>query len=187
MRQKLFLSLLLSAMLPAMAQNAVVTGSVIDADTGSPVAGAVITIQDQGISVTTGPAGDFRISNARPGEAIITIMAPGYDSNATQTHLYNGQSIDTGALRLFNEFSDNEFVTDNQTEMLIDESMMEDEEGNQQSVGALTGANDDIYYKFSRYGYSPLYSNYRGYNSTWQETYINSLPMNDLKIGRAHV
>ncbi len=183
MRQKLFLSLLLSAMLPAMAQNAVVTGSVIDADTGSPVAGAVITIQDQGISVTTGPAGDFRISNARPGEAIITIMAPGYDSNATQTHLYNGQSIDTGALRLFNEFSDNEFVTDNQTEMLIDESMMEDEEGNQQSVGALTGANDDIYYKFSRYGYSPLYSNYRGYNSTWQETYINSLPMNDLIRG----
>lgn len=73
MRFKLFLSLLLSAVLSSTAQTAVVTGSVIDADTGSPVAGAVVTIQDQGISVTTGPAGDFRISNARPGEAVLTL------------------------------------------------------------------------------------------------------------------
>ena len=106
MRLKLFLSLLLSAMIPAMAQTAVVTGSVIDADTGSPVAGAVITIPDQGISVTTGPAGDFRISNARPGETVITVVAPGYDSSATQALLYNGQSTDTGALRLFTDFVD---------------------------------------------------------------------------------
>jgi hypothetical protein len=166
-----------------MAQTAVVTGSVIDADTGSPVAGAVITIPDQGISVTSGPAGDFRISNARPGETVITIVAPGYDSSATQARLYNGQSIDTGALRLYTDFADNQFVTENHDENLIDESMLEDEEGNQQTVGALTGANDDIYYKFSSYGYSPLYSNYRGYNSNWQETYINSLPMNDLIRG----
>ncbi len=183
MRLKLFLSLLLTAVLTTMAQTAVVTGSVIDADTGSPIAGAVVTIPDQGISVTTGPAGDFRISNARPGETVITVTAPGYDNAASQARLFNGQSIDAGALRLFNEFAENEFVTDNQNEMLIDESMFEDEEGNQQSVGALTGASDDIYYRFSRYGYSPLYSNYRGYNSTWSETYINSLPMNDLIRG----
>ncbi len=183
MRLKLFLSLLLTAVLTTMAQTAVVTGSVIDADTGSPIAGAVVTIPDQGISVTTGPAGDFRISNARPGETVITVTAPGYDNAASQARLFNRQSIDAGALRLFNEFAENEFVTDNQNEMLIDESMFEDEEGNQQSVGALTGASDDIYYRFSRYGYSPLYSNYRGYNSTWSETYINSLPMNDLIRG----
>ncbi len=39
MRLKLFLSLLLTAVLTTMAQTAVVTGSVIDADTGSPIAG----------------------------------------------------------------------------------------------------------------------------------------------------
>ena len=52
MRLKLFLSLLLSAVLSTMAQTAVVTGSVVDADTGSPIPGAVVTIPDQGISVT---------------------------------------------------------------------------------------------------------------------------------------
>lgn len=183
MRLKLFLSLLLSAVLTTMAQTAVVTGSVIDADTGSPIAGAVITIPDQGISVTTGPAGDFRISNARPGEAVITISSPGYDNSATQVRLFNGQTINAGALRLFAEFAENEIVEENQIENLIDESMLDDEAGGQQSVSALTGASDDIYYKFSRYGFSPLYSNYRGYNSTWSETYINALPMNDLVRG----
>lgn len=122
MRFKLFLSLLLSAVLSSTAQTAVVTGSVIDADTGSPVAGAVVTIQDQGISVTTGPAGDFRISNARPGEAVLTIVAPGYEGGASQARLYNGQSIDTGALRLFADFADNEFITENSEELLFDES-----------------------------------------------------------------
>lgn len=170
-------------MLPAMAQTAVVTGSVIDADTGSPIPGATVTIKDQGITVTAGPAGDFRISNARPGEALLLIEAPGYDGTAAQARLFNGQSIDTGTLRLYTDFADNDYITENQTEMLIDESLMDDENDATQAVGALTGSNDDIYFKFSRYGYSPLYSNYRGYQSTWQETYINSLPMNDLIRG----
>jgi hypothetical protein len=175
--------LLASAALPAMAQTAVVTGSVIDADTGSPISGAVITIQDQGISVTTGPSGDFRISNARPGEAVITVVAPGYDGSAAQARLYDGQSIAIGALRLFNEDKLEDFIEDNNNELLFDETTLDDEENGQQAVGALTGASDDIYYKFTRYGYSPLYSNYRGYGSEWQETYINGLPMNDLIRG----
>ena len=124
MRLKLFLSLLLSAVLSTMAQTAVVTGSVVDADTGSPIPGAVVTIPDQGISVTTGPAGDFRISNARPGETTITIVAPGYEGSASQALLYNGQSIDTGALRMFADFADNEFVTDNQNELLDRKSVV---------------------------------------------------------------
>lgn len=183
MRLKLFLSLIASAALPALAQTAVVTGSVIDADTGSPIPGAKVTIQGQGISVTSGPAGDFRISNALPGEAVLLIEAPGYEGSAAQARLYNGQSVDTGALRMFVDFAENEYVLDNQLEQLIDQSVIDDENESAQAVGALTGSNDDIFFRFTRYGYSPLYSNYRGYSSTWQETYINSLPMNDLIRG----
>ena len=183
MRLKLFLSLIASAALPAMAQTAVVTGSVIDADTGTPIPGAVIAIPSQGITVTAGPAGDFRISNALPGEAVLQISAPGYEDSAAQTHLYNGQSVDTGALRLFLDFAENEYVLENQIENLVDATAIDDENESAQAVGALTGSNDDIFYRFTRYGYQPLYSNYRGYSSNWQETYINSLPMNDLIRG----
>lgn len=185
MKFKLFLLMLLAAAVPSVAQTAAVSGTVVDAGTGSPVPGATISIQDQGITVTTGPAGDFRISTARPGEAVLTVSAPGYAGGATQLKLYNDQTVSAGNVILVAD-DDNEFVSfkdDNNEELLFDESMLEDEEGNGQAVTALTGASDNIYYKFTRYGYSPLYSNYRGVGSRYQETYINSLPMNDLIRG----
>lgn len=185
MRLKLFPLMLLGAAVPSVAQTAAVSGTVVDAGTGAPVSGATISIQDQGITVTTGPAGDFRISTALPGEAVLTVSAPGYAAGATQLRLYNDQSVNAGNVILVSD-DDNEFVVfteDNNNELLFDESMLEDEEGNGQNVTALTGASDNIYYKFTRYGYSPLYSNYRGVGSRYQETYINSLPMNDLIRG----
>lgn len=185
MKLKLFPLMLLGAAVPSVAQTAAVSGTVVDAGTGAPVSGATISIQDQGITVTTGPAGDFRISTALPGEAVLTVSAPGYAAGATQLRLYNDQSINAGNVILVSD-DDNEFVVfteDNNNELLFDESMLEDEEGNGQNVTALTGASDNIYYKFTRYGYSPLYSNYRGVGSRYQETYINSLPMNDLIRG----
>ncbi len=185
MKFKLFILMLLAAAFPSVAQTAAVSGTVVDASTGSPVPGATISIQEQGITVTTGPAGDFRISTARPGEAVLTVSAPGYAGGAAQLRLYNDQNVNAGNVVLVSD-DDNEFVIfndDNNEEMLFDESMLEDEEGNGQAVTALTGASDNIYYKFTRYGYSPLYSNYRGVGSRYQETYINSLPMNDLIRG----
>lgn len=185
MKLKLFPLMLLGAAVPSVAQTAAVYGTVVDAGTGAPVSGATISIQDQGITVTTGPAGDFRISTALPGEAVLTVSAPGYAAGATQLRLYNDQSVNAGNVILVSD-DDNEFVVfteDNNNELLFDESMLEDEEGNGQNVTALTGASDNIYYKFTRYGYSPLYSNYRGVGSRYQETYINSLPMNDLIRG----
>lgn len=185
MKLKLFPLMLLGAAVPSVAQTAAVSGTVVDAGSGAPVSGATISIQDQGITVTTGPAGDFRISTALPGEAVLTVSAPGYAAGATQLRLYNDQSVNAGNVILVSD-DDNEFVVfteDNNNELLFDESMLEDEEGNGQNVTALTGASDNIYYKFTRYGYSPLYSNYRGVGSRYQETYINSLPMNDLIRG----
>lgn len=185
MKFKLFLLMLLSAAIPAVAQTAAVQGVVVDASTGSPVSGATISIQNQGITVTTGPAGDFRISRALPGETILIIEAPGYTRGASQLHLYNDQTVAAGNVIIVAE-DDDEFTAileDNNNEHLFDSTMLEDEEGNAQAVTALTGANDNIYYKFTRYGYSPLYSNYRGVGSRYQETYINALPMNDLIRG----
>ena len=184
MKFKLFLLMLLTAAIPALAQTAAVTGVVVDADSGSPIPGATISIQDQGITVTTGPAGDFRISTARPGEALIVVEAPGYAPGASQVRLYNDQNVNAGNLIIVSDDSQFDSVNqDNVEEILFDESMLEDEEGNSQNVTALTGSSDNIYYKFTRYGYSPLYSNYRGVGSRYQETYINSLPMNDLVRG----
>ena len=75
MRLKLFLLLLLAAILPSFAQSTGVAGTVVDNNTGAPVAGANVMLDKQGIYVTTGPSGDFSISNAQPGEDLHVIVA----------------------------------------------------------------------------------------------------------------
>ncbi len=184
MRLKVFLPLLMSAAATGVsAQTAVVTGSVVDADTGAPVAGATVTIPGQNITVVTGAAGDFRISNALPGEAVLKISAAGYGDDALQLRLYNGQSVPM-SVALASDRNDAEAIVDEYAmDMAFDESMLEDEEGNSQAITALSGSSDNIYYKFVRYGLSPLYSNYRGYRQEQQETYINGMPMNDIVRG----
>lgn len=185
MKVKLSLTMLLTAALPALAQTAGVTGVIVDASTGSPVQGATIAIPDQGIIAVTGPAGDFQISTALPGETVLSVNAPGYASGAAQVKLFNDQKVNAGNIIIVADDNDDFTVVEdeNNDDILIDGSLLEDEEGNSQNVVALTGASDNIYYKFTRYGFQPLFSNYRGVGSRYQETYINSLPMNDLIRG----
>jgi hypothetical protein len=61
---KLFLLLLILAVMPVAAQHTGLQGVVVDAESGTPIVGATVLLPEQGISVTTGPSGDFQISNA---------------------------------------------------------------------------------------------------------------------------
>lgn len=184
MRFKVILPLMMSAVatVGASAQTAVVTGSVVDADTGAPVPGATVTIPGQNITVVTGPAGDFRISNALPGEVVVKISANGYDGDAAQVRLANGQTTPLEFIIATGETA-NPNIEETALDNIFDESLLDDEEGNAQTVTALSGASDNIYYRFVRYGLSPLFSNYRGYRQEQSQTYINGLPMNDIVRG----
>ena len=82
MKLKLFITLLLLAVMPAFAQNTGVSGVVVDADSGQPIAGATVLLQ-QGSSAFTGPNGDFRISAAHTGDETLTVIAYGYKDIVT--------------------------------------------------------------------------------------------------------
>lgn len=182
MRLKIFMLLLLTAIIPALAQNAKVSGVVVDASTGAPVQGATVMVNGQGVYATTGPSGDFSISNARHGEDVLTVAANGFIDFAMQVQLIGGTNNDLGTIRLDRiGANDDYFVA--QEEILFDENVLDDEEGGSQSINALTGANDDIYYSTASYNFGPMYFNYRGYRNTYQTVYINGLKFNDLMRG----
>ena len=183
MRLKLFLLLLLSAALPTLAQSAGVAGTVVDAYTGQPVTGATVMLREQGLVVTSGPAGDFRISNAAAGDDYIMVVAYGYRDFEKAVALFNGQTTDAGYLKLDNNDLNTTFYEDHQ-DMLFDEAALEDEEDSAQSIGALVGASDDIYYNAASYDFSAMRFRMRGYNSEYQQTYINGISFNDLARGR---
>ena len=145
MRIKLFLLLLLTVTVPALAQQAI-KGTVVDATTGNPVAGAAVMLNEQGTVVITGPAGDFSISNVNPGNDVIVIAAYGYNDINQPVAVYNGSDANLGVLKLVGVKSASNAFDETQQEMLFDQNALDDEEGNAQSVGVLTGATDNVYY-----------------------------------------
>ena len=78
MRIKLFLLLSLFFALPAIAQTTGVSGVVLDKSTNAPVQGAIVTIDNQNLTVTTSVDGSFRIANAKPGTDKVSVVGYGF-------------------------------------------------------------------------------------------------------------
>lgn len=74
------LSLLLVAGGAVIAQSAagVISGQVIDADRGTPIAGAVVALTPSGASATSGSDGRYTITQLTAGVYTLTCQAPGY-------------------------------------------------------------------------------------------------------------
>lgn len=185
MRLKLFLLLLLSATFPIFAQNASVVGVVVDASTGTPVEGASVVLRDQSASALTGAMGDFSISNIpNAGKDVLIVLAYGYQDAAVDVELFNGQKIDVGTIKMLtSDFGTDAFYEDQQ-DLLFDQNQLDDEDESNQSIGALIGASDNVYFKTASFEFQPMYFRIRGYDSEYQKTYINGISFNDLARGR---
>lgn len=183
MRLKLFLLLLLTATMPLLAQKTGVTGKVVNTDTGAPVAGATVILENQGLTVETDPTGSFSITNAVPGSDVLTILAYGFNDYNLSIELAKGIVDNLGLVRLKDTNLTTVFYED-QNDMLFDQAVLEDEEGNAQTIAALTGASDDIYYNAASYDFQPMRFRVRGYDSKYTQTYINGISFNDLARGR---
>ena len=53
-------------------------GTVVDAAGGAPLAGAVVTLAENGMSATTGPGGTFTIDDVPPGMYTLSVTREGY-------------------------------------------------------------------------------------------------------------
>ena len=69
-------------------------------------------------------------------------------------------------------------------DMILTEAELEDEEGNTQAVGTLTGATDDPFYQAASYDFSIMRFRQRGYNTEYTSTSINGINFNDAVRGR---
>jgi hypothetical protein len=72
--------------LPPAAGFATVSGTVVDATTNAPVAGAVVTI-DAILTATTDASGKFSIDKVPSGIADYAVQAKGYQTLASSTNI----------------------------------------------------------------------------------------------------
>lgn len=181
MRIKMTLLTLLCLMLPALADTGL-TGTVVDTQTGKPVADANIVLRDQAIFVVTGSDGVFTISNAAPGTDVLEIIASGYSDVYQDVTLTEGMTRNIGDIKLTPAgFTSSPLDSDNY--LFSEEDVLEDE-GMGQSVGTIQGATDDIYYQTVNYNFSIARFRMRGLDQNWQTGYVNGFNMNDAMRGR---
>ncbi len=181
MRLKLFLLLLALAVVPVAAQHTGLQGVVVDAGNGLPIGGATILLDNQGKSVSAGPSGDFLISDATPGTDKLHVMAYGYEDFVMEVNIIENVVDDLGEVRIQPE--EGSFM-ENEDFLLLDESQIEDEEGNDQSIGMLTGASDNVFYSAANYDFSTMRFRLRGYEQEYSQMYINGVHFTDAVRGR---
>ena len=177
MRLKLFLLVLLTALLPSLAQTSNVVGVVLNGSTGSPVSGAYVSLRGADKTVQSTFSGNFALSAEAGGSDYLVITCDGFEAAGLDINLTPG-TVNVGEIRLVTADFATDFYGDDD-DIIYDEAMLEDEEGNSQGIAALTGANDNIYYNTASYNFGPMYFRFRGLQNEYQKIYINGVDMND--------
>lgn len=184
MKRKLFLLLTLLVSLWGVAQTGL-QGVVIDSKDGQPVVGATVILDNQGLSAVTGINGDFLITGAQPGADRLLVLSYGFNDWSQDVTIIDNVIEDVGTIRLGNPSSGViEGLKENVQEIKLTEQELEDEEGNTQAVGTLSGANDNPFYQAASFGFSIMRFRIRGYNSEYTQNYINGVYFNDAARGR---
>ena len=159
----------------AMAADGIINcrGTVVD-EKGEPIIGATVIGADGQPLGVTDYKGEFKVRV--PENSTVTINYVGFNS------LSDATKSDMGTMVLINGNPNGDYYDELQ-DLIFDESALEDDEGGAQSVAALTGANDNIYYNTASYNFGPMYFRYRGMDNQYQSVYINGVKMNDLVRG----
>lgn len=90
------------------APTASLSGTVLDDHNGAPVAGATVVVR--GVTVTTGTAGQFLISNLATGQSGLTLSAPGFDPFSGNVSLSAGaNTVELTLMRVNTLFAAGEF------------------------------------------------------------------------------
>lgn len=182
MRLKLFLLVLLAALLPAVAQTSNVVGVVVNSSTGAALPGATVKLRSANVTRVTDFAGNFAMQTQTGSEDYLIVSLDGYETAGIDVNV-DKKIVNLGEIRL-TPIDFGEDMYGDEDNIIYDEAMMEDEEGNSQGIAALTGANDNIYYNTASYNFGPMYFKFRGLQNEYQNIYVNGVNMNDPIRGR---
>ncbi len=179
MRVTLSLVMLLCTLFPALAAD--VTGRVVDAKTGEPVADANILLGNQAKFATSDSDGRFVFSDVKEGVETLRIVAFGFNDLNRQINI-PASGLKLGTIQM--DPSDYDAILINSDDFTFDEAQVIDDEGSSQAIGTILGARDDVYYQTSNYNFSVMRFRWRGLNSDWTEGYVNGVDFNDAMRGR---
>ncbi len=87
-------ALLMTGVGPAVAQQAAVTGQVVAGDSGEPLPGATVRVEDTELGAVAREEGTFRIGPVPAGEYRVTVSALGYRNATRKIDVERGSRIE---------------------------------------------------------------------------------------------
>ena len=181
MKRNIHLLLMLLLTLPAFAATGL-KGVVVDAMTGAPIADANVMLRDQGAFVVTAEDGSFTITEAKAGNDVLQVVAYGYLDIMEDVNIIAGLTTNLGEIKM--QISSYDTSLMNPDDYIFDESQLLEDEGGNQSIGTIQGANDNVFYQTANYDFSVMRFRMRGYDSEYSQGYINGVNFNDPARGR---
>lgn len=180
MKQKLWLWIFCLLMVPAVyaQQGAGLQGRIADELTGDALSGVVVRLLQNNVSATTDTDGAFYFENLNMGTDVLIVSGATIATREVPVNIPQDNVVDLGEIRVTQQSRQDVSLV-----MNIDESLIElDEDGGgglSQDVSSMVIFSNDIFlrnagYQFSQFGYRT-----RGYESRFEERYINGVSFND--------
>ncbi|MCK9617300.1 MAG: TonB-dependent receptor [Lentimicrobiaceae bacterium] len=181
MKKFLFLvMLLLFVCLGTFAQNAFISGKVLDAGSNDPVEGVIVTAGT--MKTLTEADGSFILKNPATGNITISFTMQGYET-IEKTVSFEGKNLNLGSVQI--KLSSQNEAADNGISEISLANLDSDDETKDQSISGLLQSSNDIYVSTSAYTFGTAYYRIRGYDNENQSVYINNIMVNDIENGRA--
>ena len=157
----------------AYAQMGGMKGVVVSRDGREPIGGVAIFIDDEDMQTTTNQDGEFYIEGLVPGEYLMRFEAIDFEDLEVMVRV-------------------KELVHDMQNVVMVPSAMMTIDDsafaeldtdvesaGDSQALPTSLSASKDIFNNIASYRFSEMRFNVRGYDSQYQDVYLNGIRFND--------
>ena len=159
--------------LAAFAQMGGMKGVVVSRDSREPIGGVEITVEGVGINTTTNQDGMFIIEGLEAGQYQLLLTAPEFEDLSLMVRV-------------------KELVHDMQQVVMIPAHIVEIDDsafaeldtdvesaGDSQGMPSALSASKDLFNNIASYRFSEMRFNVRGYDSQYQDVYLNGIRFND--------
>ncbi|MBP3289990.1 MAG: carboxypeptidase-like regulatory domain-containing protein [Alistipes sp.] len=176
--KRLLLTMAFALLSVAMyAQSSGVKGVVVSREGREAISGVKVTVEGTKFEVETNAAGEFIFDNLPAGEYTLLLEASEFESQQVHVRVYNTvKDLHQLALvpQLVGSIDDSvfaEFDTDAESS------------GDTGSLPSSLSASKDVFNNIASYRFSEMRFNVRGYDSPYQDVYLNGIRFNDAITG----
>lgn len=175
-RLMLFIALLLPCLLFAQQMQTGIKGRVISSVSKEPVAGVIVELSGQSKQTRTDSKGFFYFERVAPGKEVLILNSVNITPQRTMIEMEEGMTNDMGNIEVIEIKSDEDMSLVG----VIDDMVADDDADNSsQEVSSTVILSNDVYLNRAAYQLSPTRFRVRGYDSYYEQKYINGVSFND--------